>query len=93
MWTCALIVKVKELQPAEFAHLVAGTTIFGFAQLNRDAALLAAVRVARIQVIGYETVRDAAGRLPLLAPMSRIAGDMARRLAVKVHDLAEGKAT
>jgi alanine dehydrogenase len=31
VWTCALIVKVKELQPAEFAHLVAGTTIFGFA--------------------------------------------------------------
>jgi alanine dehydrogenase len=77
LWTCALIVKVKELQPAEFAHLVAGTTIFGFAQLNRDAALLAAVRAAGIQLIGYETVRDEAGRLPLLAPMSRIAGRLA----------------
>jgi len=77
VWTCALIVKVKELQPAEFAHLVAGTTVFGFAQLNRDPALLAAVRKAAIQVIGYETVRDEAGRLPLLAPMSRIAGRLA----------------
>jgi len=77
VWTCALIVKVKELQPAEFAYLVAGTTIFGFAQLNRDAALLDAVRAAGIQVIGYETVRDGAGRLPLLAPMSRIAGRLA----------------
>ena len=77
VWTCALIVKVKELQPAEFAHLVAGTTVFGFAQLNRDAALLDAVRAAGIQVIGYETVRDEAGRLPLLAPMSRIAGRLA----------------
>lgn len=77
LWSCALIVKVKELQPPEFRHLVAGTTVFGFAQLNRDPALLAAVRSMRIQVIGYETVRDAAGGLPLLAPMSRIAGRLA----------------
>jgi alanine dehydrogenase len=77
LWSCALIVKVKELQPAEFRHLVAGTTVFGFAQLNRDPALLAAVRSMGIQVIGYETVRDAVGGLPLLAPMSRIAGRLA----------------
>ncbi|MEO8754239.1 MAG: alanine dehydrogenase, partial [Casimicrobiaceae bacterium] len=77
LWSCALIVKVKELQPPEFRHLVAGTTVFGFAQLNRDPALLAAVRSMGIQVIGYETVRDAAGGLPLLAPMSRIAGRLA----------------
>ena len=77
VWSCELIVKVKELQPAEFRHLVAGTTVFGFAQLNRDPALLAAVLAARIQVIAYETVRDAAGGLPLLAPMSRIAGRLA----------------
>jgi alanine dehydrogenase len=77
VWSCALIVKVKELQPAEFPCLVAGTTVFGFAQLNRDPALLAAVLAARIQVIAYETVRDASGGLPLLAPMSRIAGRLA----------------
>lgn len=77
VWSCALIVKVKELQPAEFVHLVAGTTVLGFAQLNRDAELLAAVLDAGIQVIAYETVRDAAGGLPLLAPMSRIAGRLA----------------
>jgi alanine dehydrogenase len=77
VWSCALIVKVKELQPAEFGHLVAGTTVIGFAQLNRDPALLAAVLAARIQVIAYETVHDAAGGLPLLAPMSRIAGRLA----------------
>ena len=77
VWHCELVVKVKELQPAEFPMLVRGTTVFGFAQLNRDPALLEAVLAAGIDVIAYETVRDAAGRLPLLAPMSRIAGRLA----------------
>jgi alanine dehydrogenase len=77
VWTCELIVKVKELQPAEYPRLVPGTTVLGYAQINRDPALLAAVLRARITVIACETVRDAHGGLPLLAPMSRIAGRLA----------------
>ncbi len=77
VWSCDLVVKVKELQPSEYARLVRGTTVFGFAQINRDPALLAAVLAAGVEAIAYETVRDAAGRLPLLAPMSRIAGRLA----------------
>ncbi|MBA3507670.1 MAG: alanine dehydrogenase [Betaproteobacteria bacterium] len=77
LWSCELIVKVKELQPSEFALLVPGTTVFAFAQLHRDPALLEAVLAARIRIIAYEAVRDAAGALPLLAPMSRIAGRLA----------------
>ncbi len=77
VWSCDLVVKVKELQPSEYGHLVRGTTVFGFAQINRDPTLLAAVLAAGIEAIAYETVRDAAGRLPLLAPMSRIAGRLA----------------
>lgn len=77
VFACALVVKVKELQPAEYPLLVPGTTVFGFAQINRDPALLAAVLAARVQVIGYETVRTGDGLLPLLAPMSRIAGRLA----------------
>jgi alanine dehydrogenase len=76
-WASSLIVKVKEVQRGEYARLQARTTIFGFAQLNRDPALLAAVLDAGVRVIAYETVRDACGRLPLLAPMSRIAGRLA----------------
>ena len=77
VWRCHLIVKVKELQPAEFPLLARGTTVFGFAQLNRDPVLLEAVLAAGVDVIAYETVRDGGGRLPLLAPMSRIAGRLA----------------
>ena len=76
-WACPLVVKVKEIQPAEYPLLVPGTTVFGFAQINRDPALLAAVLAARVCCIGYETVRGPAGSLPLLAPMSRIAGRLA----------------
>ncbi len=77
VWQCSLIVKVKEVQRAEYERLVPGTTIFGFAQLNRDPVLLQAVLDARVGIIASETVRDAANRLPLLAPMSRIAGRLA----------------
>jgi alanine dehydrogenase len=77
IWQCPLIVKVKEVQRTECAHLQPGTTIFGFAQLNRDGALLDAVLAARVRIIACETVRDAQGGLPLLAPMSRIAGRLA----------------
>ncbi len=77
VWACPLVVKVKEVQPDEYALMHAGSTVFGFAQLNRDPTLLAAVLAAHVTVIGYETVRDAQGAVPLLAPMSRIAGRLA----------------
>ena len=77
VWSCDLVVKVKEVLPPEYPLLAAGTTVFGFAQINRDPALLEALLSARVALIGYETVRDAQGRVPLLAPMSRIAGRLA----------------
>jgi alanine dehydrogenase len=77
VWQCALIVKVKEVQRAEYARLRAGTTVFGFAQLNRDPALLATALASGARFIAFETVRGADGGLPLLAPMSRIAGRLA----------------
>jgi alanine dehydrogenase len=72
-----LVVKVKELQAADLPHLVPRSTLACFAQLNRDPQLLAAVLAANVRIIAYETVRDCAGGLPLLAPMSRIAGRLA----------------
>ncbi|MET0732347.1 MAG: FAD-dependent oxidoreductase [Casimicrobiaceae bacterium] len=77
VWSCDLVVKVKELQPPEYPRLVAGATICGFAQLGRDPALLATVLAARVRVLAFETIRDAQGVAPLLAPMSRIAGRLA----------------
>jgi alanine dehydrogenase len=81
---CPLVVKVKELQEDEIVILKPSTTVFGFAQLARDRALLDAVLATRIGVIAYETVSDGRGGLPLLAPMSRIAGRLAPLIAASL---------
>ena len=77
VWAAPLIVKVKEIQASEYERLESGTTIFGFAQLARDRELLDAVLTAGVRIVAFETVRDASGTLPLVAPMSRIAGRLA----------------
>ena len=75
---CQLVVKVKELQPGEFALLAPATTVFGFAQLgSRSRAARRGARGAHRPASRYETVARPARGLPLLAPMSRIAGRLA----------------
>jgi alanine dehydrogenase len=81
IYGCSLIVKVKELQRSEWPLLQPGTLVMGFAQLGRDPVLLDALLAARVGCIAYETVAAADGSLPLLAPMSRIAGRLAPLIA------------
>ena len=90
VWCSDLVVKVKEVLPPEYPLLHPGTTIFGFAQINRDRALLDALRRARVAVLGYETVRDERGGVPLLAPMSRIAGRLAPLAGADALSTARG---
>ena len=63
---CRLVVKVKGCS-ARDRLLKPATTVMGFAQLARDRDLLDAVLAARVGLIGYETVGDGRGGLPLLA--------------------------
>ena len=77
LYSAGLVVKVKELQRSEYALLQPGSIVFGFQQLGRDPALLDTVLAARASCIACEMVRDSEGGLPLLAPMSRIAGRLA----------------
>jgi alanine dehydrogenase len=81
VYECELIVKVKELQADEYPLLQAGTTVFGFAQLGRDRRLQDAVLAARVSCIAYETVTAPDATLPLLAPMSAIAGRLVPLIA------------
>jgi alanine dehydrogenase len=76
-----LIVKVKEIQASEYSLLQPGSIVFAYQQLAPTPLLLAAVLDRRVACIAYETVEDEAGRLPLLAPMSRIAGCLAPQIA------------
>jgi alanine dehydrogenase len=79
-WDCDLVVKVKELQESEYAKPRPGQTVFGFQHFGPDPGLLDAALASGATFIAYETVGQAGGRLPILAPMSAIAG----RLAVQV---------
>jgi alanine dehydrogenase len=79
-WSCDLVVKVKELQESEYARPRPGQTVFGFQHFGPDPELLDAALASGATYIAYETVGQAGGRLPILAPMSAIAG----RLAVQV---------
>jgi alanine dehydrogenase len=72
-----LIVKVKEPQPAELELLEPRHTLFTYLHLAADSALTTGLMESGATCIAYETVEDGRGRLPLLAPMSEIAGKIA----------------
>ena len=72
-----LIVKVKEPQPAEIAMLRQGQVLFTYLHLAADKAQTVGLMHTGATCIAYETVEDSRGRLPLLAPMSEIAGKIA----------------
>ncbi|MFT3966797.1 MAG: alanine dehydrogenase [Sphingobium sp.] len=71
-----MIVKVKEPQPAERAMLRPGQILYTYLHLAPDAEQTAELVASGAVCIAYETVTDAAGGLPLLRPMSQVAGRM-----------------
>jgi alanine dehydrogenase len=72
-----LIVKVKEPQPPEVARLEPRHVLFTYLHLAADSELTRGLMQSGATCIAYETVEDARGRLPLLAPMSEVAGKIA----------------
>jgi alanine dehydrogenase len=72
-----LLVKVKEPQPGEVALLEPRHTLFTYLHLAAAPALTRGLMASGATCIAYETVEDARGRLPLLAPMSEVAGKIA----------------
>jgi alanine dehydrogenase len=77
IWSRAdLVVKVKEPQPEEWPGLRAGQILFTYFHFAADEPLTRAVLGSGITAIAYETLRDPKGSLPLLTPMSEVAGRM-----------------
>jgi alanine dehydrogenase len=72
-----LLVKVKEPQPEEIARLEPRHTLFTYLHLAPDPGLTSGLMESGATTIAYETVQDRNGRLPLLAPMSEVAGKIA----------------
>jgi alanine dehydrogenase len=76
-WAAELVLKVKEPQATEYGFLRDDLALFTYLHLAADRPLTEALMAAGTTAIAYETVRDEDGRLPLLAPMSEIAGQLA----------------
>ncbi len=77
IWAAAdLVVKVKEPQPEEWPHLRPGQALFTYFHFAADERLTTAILDSGITAIAYETLRDPRGGLPLLTPMSEVAGRM-----------------
>lgn len=85
-----LIVKVKEPQPQEYALLTDHHILFTYLHLAANRSLTDALLLSGATCIAYETLTDNVGRLPLLAPMSEIAGRMAVQAGVHHLEAAQG---
>ena len=79
-WAQDMVVKVKEPKPEEFAHLRADLTLFTYLHLAAYPAVADALLAAGTTSVAYETVQLADGSLPLLAPMSEVAGRLAPQM-------------
>ncbi|SDE83738.1 L-alanine dehydrogenase [Celeribacter baekdonensis] len=85
-----MIVKVKEPQPVECAMLRAGQILFTYLHLAPDPVQTKALLASGATCIAYETVTDARGGLPLLAPMSEVAGRLAPQVGAWTLQKANG---
>jgi alanine dehydrogenase len=86
--TSDMIVKVKEPQPGEWTHLREGQILFTFLHLAPDPVQAKGLIGSGCTAVAYETVTDPKGGLPLLAPMSEVAGRLsieAAGTALKRH--------
>jgi alanine dehydrogenase len=79
-WSAELVVKVKEPQPSEFGRLREDLILFTYLHLAAYPDVARRLLETRATALGYETVQLDNGALPLLAPMSEVAGRMATQI-------------
>ena len=89
-WGGDLVMKVKEPQPSEFGFLRDDQVLFTYLHLAANRGVADALRRAGTTAVAYETVEDRAGRLPLLAPMSEIAGRLAVQAGARFLERSQG---
>ncbi|CCQ72790.1 alanine dehydrogenase [Magnetospira sp. QH-2] len=87
-----MVVKVKEPQPEEIARLREGQVLFTYLHLAPDPDQTRGLLDSGVTAIAYETVTDDQGRLPLLAPMSEVAGRMASQVGACCLEKEQGGA-
>jgi alanine dehydrogenase len=87
---CELILKVKEPLPSEYSHLRSGQAVFTYFHFAASEQLTRAVLDSGATAIAYETVQEEDGSLPLLIPMSEVAGRMSIQAGAKALENAQG---
>jgi alanine dehydrogenase len=91
LWTASdLIIKVKEPQPTEYPFFRPGLTLFTYLHLAPLPELTDALVNAKVNAVAYETIREADGSLPLLTPMSEVAGRMAVQVGAQYLEAPMG---
>ncbi len=89
-WAAHLVVKVKEPQEEEFQFLREDMLLFTYLHLAAYPKVAEALLNARTTGLGYETVQLETGSLPLLAPMSEIAGRLAAQVGAHLLERPQG---
>jgi alanine dehydrogenase len=85
-----LVVKVKEPQPLEYDHLRQGLILFTYLHLAPLPELTNRMLAAKVNGVAYETIHDADGSLPLLTPMSEVAGRMSVQVGAQYLEAPNG---
>ncbi|MDO5077452.1 alanine dehydrogenase [Corynebacterium sp.] len=89
-WACELVVKVKEPTPDEYKFLHENLTLFCYLHLAAEPELAEALKTAGTTAIAFETVTGPQGGLPLLTPMSEIAGRLSVQIGAQLLTNPEG---
>jgi alanine dehydrogenase len=92
VWDVDLVLKVKEPVAEEYHRMRAGRTLFTYLHLAASRECTQALLDSGIDAVAYETVQTADGALPLLAPMSEVAGRMAPQVGAHTLERAQGGA-
>ncbi len=91
LWSASdLVVKVKEPQPSEYSFLRPGLTLFTYLHLAPLPDLTDALLKAKVNAVAYETIREQDNSLPLLTPMSEVAGRMAVQVGAQYLEAPNG---
>ena len=90
VYAAELVFKVKEPQPLELARLHAGQWLFCYLHLAAAPQLARELMARGVNALAFETVTDAAGHTPLLAPMSQIAGRFAVQAGMQALEMKNG---
>jgi len=89
-WACDMVVKVKEPKPEEFGFLREDLVLFTYLHLAAYPDVARALISARTTAFAYETVQTKNGQLPLLAPMSEVAGRLAPQMGAHFMERTHG---